>query len=94
MDALAGADGKMMLAVRTDFQVLVQLLVENHRAALRALRPQALGNVALAGFTAGELGLFDEGCGIGRGRWRDRRLRRFQPQRLLREGSRCHGQKG
>ena len=64
MDALAGADGEMMLAMRADLQVLVQFLVENHRGALRALGPQALGNVAFLGFAAGQLGLFGErrGC--------------------------------
>jgi hypothetical protein len=49
MDAFARADGKMMLALRANLEVFVQFLVENHRAAGRAFRPQTFGDVTLLG---------------------------------------------
>ena len=58
MNALARADGKMMFALRTDLQIFVQFLVENHRFALRALGPKPFRDVPFFGFARPELGLF------------------------------------
>ena len=41
----------------------------------------------------GSLGFLTNVVAVVRGRRRDRRLSRFQPQRLLGEGSRCHARK-
>jgi hypothetical protein len=83
MDALAGANGKVMLAPGTDLQVLVQLLVEQHRAALRAFGPEPFGDIPLLALAAGKLRLLGKRRVGRRGRRRDRRFGCFQPQRLL-----------
>src|SRR5213593_4082736 len=90
MDALAGADAKMVLAMGADFEVLVQLLVEDHGAALGALGPEALGDFALLGFAA-EFGFLSKRGGVAARRRRsDRRLSRFQAQGLFVEGGGGH----
>lgn len=48
---LARADLKMKLAMRAYLQILVELLVEDHGAALGALGPKTLGDFTLSGFT-------------------------------------------
>src|SRR6185312_5193432 len=45
----AGADGVMVAALRADHQVALQLRLVQHRTAARALLPNALGHLALAG---------------------------------------------
>ena len=49
MDAFPGADGKMVVALGTDFQVIVQFLVEHHGLALGALGPQAFRDLLARG---------------------------------------------
>ena len=90
VDALAGADGEMMLAVAADLQVLIQLLVEHHRGALRALGPQAFGNVTLPGLAARDLGLLHKTRLLVGWGWRDCWFRRFQTEGLLGECGRGH----
>jgi len=50
LNAFTRADGKMMLTMRADLEVLVQFLVEYHRTALGAFGPKALRDLALLGF--------------------------------------------
>ena len=71
MDPFPRANGKMMSAFGADLEVLIEFLVENHRAAARALGPKALRNVALAGFGC-ELGLANEAGAAFRRRRRRR----------------------
>ena len=69
MDAFARADRKMMMAMRADFQVLVEFLVIKHRGAFRAFDPKAFGNFFFARFGGGEFRFFNEAAvGIRRGR--------------------------
>jgi hypothetical protein len=50
----------MMLALMANFEVLIQLLVVEHRGASRTLGPQAFGNIFLFRLRGPELGLFYE----------------------------------
>ena len=76
----------MVRAVRTDFEVFLQFLIEDHFTALRALGPEALGDFPLSG-VAGADGLFLNGRFHIGGR-RDGRFYRFQAERLF--GCICH----
>src|SRR5690606_32153569 len=69
VNPLPGADRKMVFAGRTNLEIEIQFLVEDEVRALRALRPDAFGNLALAGGRGGNLGLADEG-GLRPGRRR------------------------
>jgi len=94
MNPLARADGEMMVALRADFQVLVQLPVENHRPARRTFRPKTLGHLAFLVFGLGraQLRLFGEGrLRVRDGRRRERRLhRRRAADGFLQERSCVH----
>src|SRR2546422_404772 len=92
MNTLAGADAEVVLAFGADLQVLVQLLVKKHRAALRvgALGPEALGDVAFSGFGPTQLGLFHKGRFFSRGRRSDRGFGALESESLFGEGSGGH----
>src|SRR5581483_1360524 len=91
MNAFARTEREMILAMRANFQVLVQLLVENHGAASLALGPKPLGNFALLGFARRQLRLFNKGgFGGGRGRRCDGRFTVFQAESLFGKCGRAH----
>jgi hypothetical protein len=88
--AFARADGEVVLTLDANLEIGVQFLVVNHVAALFALGPEALGDVAFARFGPGQLGLFQKsGLRLGRGR-SDGRLRNFEPEGLLVKRRGCH----
>ena len=91
MYALARADGKMMLAMAANFQVFVELLVENHRAALRAFGPKTLGDLALLRLGRPQFGLLNKRSGVSASRrWSHGRFRGFQPKGLFRKRTGSH----
>lgn len=96
MNALTRADGKMMMAFGTNLEILVQLLVENHRRAFRAFGPQPLRDVAFARFGIGGTNLRflgKRGPNVG-WRWRDRRFDGgFNTERFFGKHGGCHGLK-
>jgi len=57
----------VVLTLGADFQVLVQFLVKDHRAAFWALGPKALGDLAFLRFRS-QLGFLDKTGVIGRRR--------------------------
>ena len=71
--------------------VFVQFLVEDHRAALGTLGPQAFGDAAFLGFGARQLGLPGERGGVAGRRGRGQgRFAGIQPQVFFRKGRRSH----
>ena len=81
----------MKQAMRADLEIFLEFLIENHRAALRALGPKALGNLALARLARPDIGLLCEsgGFGVG-GRGCDGWLDGLKAQGLFIEGSSRH----
>src|SRR5215472_1574324 len=90
MNAFASTDAKMVLAMWAYLQVLIQLLIEHHRAALRTFCPQTFRNLPLFGFSTGKFGFFGKRGLAHSGRWGDGRLSRFQPKAFLGEQGSCH----
>ena len=84
MDSFPGADGKMVLAMGANLQILVEFLVEDHSAAFGALGPKAFQDLPLFGFGAGEFGLFSKsGIPRNRGWGGNGRLGCFETEGLL-----------
>ena len=75
-----------MIAVRADFEVFLQFLVEDHLFALRAFGPETLWNLPLSGCAEADGGFLDGRLHIS-GR-RDSRFHRFQAKRFF--GCICH----
>src|SRR5215510_10400229 len=61
MNPLPGADRKMMLALRTNLEVVVQFLVEHHRFTLRTLGPKPFWDLLLLLLSSPHLRLLDKG---------------------------------
>ena len=60
-DAVAGGKRVVVVALGADVQVLLELELMDHAAALRAFGPEALGHVGLFGAERFEAVLFEDG---------------------------------
>ena len=86
INAAPSGGWEMMSAMWADFEVFLQILVEDHFFALRALGPETLGDFPFSGCARADGIFLDRWLHIS-GR-RDSWLHRFQAKRLF--GCICH----